>query len=234
MNLKLRNRQPEMMDDPEIDARSHGSALNGLRRVNALSLSSAVLWPSIRRLAREVQRPIRLLDVACGGGDVTCALARRARRERIDLFVQGCDRSAFAVERSREYAARTGVPHVEFSRADVFADALPDGFDVITCSLFLHHLDEAQAVHLLRTMAGATRSLVLVNDLRRTTWGYWLAWAGGRVLTRSRVVHVDGPRSVAAAFTPAEARDLADRAGLIGSRVTLHWPQRFLLSWRRP
>jgi hypothetical protein len=43
----------------------------------------------------------------------------------------------------------------------------------------------------------------------------------------------DGPISVAAAFSGAEAQTLAERAGLHGAVVTRHWPERFLLSWNR-
>jgi hypothetical protein len=48
------------------------------------------------------------------------------------------------------------------------------------------------------------------------------------------VVHFDGPASVAGAFTQAEARELAERAGLRGAEVAARWPFRWLLTWRRP
>ena len=83
-------------------------------------------------------------------------------------------------------------------------------------------------------MKAAARRLVLVSDLRRSATGYVFAWAGCRLLSRSRVFHVDGTRSVEAAFTPAEAELLAAKAGLDGARVTTHWPQRWLLAWSRP
>ena len=54
-----------------------------------------------------------------------------------------------------------------------------------------------------------------------------------RVLSGSRVVHVDGPRSVEGAFTALEAQKLAERAGLAGARVSRRWPCRYLLSWSR-
>ena len=44
-----------------------------------------------------------------------------------------------------------------------------------------------------------------------------LALAGCHLLSGSRIVHIDGPISVAAAFTPGEALSLAERAGLQGS-----------------
>jgi hypothetical protein len=101
------------------------------------------------------------------------------------------------------------------------------------CSLFLHHLSDGDARDLLGKMAQATTRLVLVNDLRRTQLGYALAWWGGRLITRSPIVHVDGPLSVAAAFTTAEALAMAEQSGLGGATIAHRWPQRFLLRWER-
>ncbi len=120
---------------------------------------------------------------------------------------------------------------VPFFQLDALNDPLPEGFDVVTCSLFLHHLSEEQAVRLLRKMADAARSTILVNDLSRSRLGYALAWTGCRLLSRSPIVHHDGPASVRAAFNLAEARDLAERAGLERVSLSRRWPRRFLLSW---
>ena len=64
--------------------------------------------------------------------------------------------------------------------------------------------------------------------------GWLLAHVGTRLLSRSWVVHTDGPRSVAGAFTVAELRELAAEAGLVGAEVAWRWPFRMLLTWRRP
>jgi hypothetical protein len=74
------------------------------------------------------------------------------------------------------------------------------GFDVVTCSLFLHHLTSDQATNLLMRMAAAGR-LLLANDLRRCVSGYLMAQLACRCLTRSPIVRYDGPQSVANAFT---------------------------------
>ncbi|MGL4465630.1 MAG: nucleotide-binding protein, partial [Planctomycetia bacterium] len=70
-------------------------------------------------------------------------------------------------------------------------------------------------------------------DLVRSPVGYVLAWVGARVLSRSPVVHVDGPRSVAGAFTPTELLALAEEAGLVGGKVLPRIPERFVFVWRR-
>ena len=108
------------------------------------------------------------------------------------------------------------------------------GYDAVTCSLFLHHLDEDQALAYLRWAAATAAHQVLVNDLIRGRIGLALAHVAGRILTTSDVVHVDGPRSVEGAFTREEARALAERAGLHGATVGWRWPFRYLLKWDRP
>src|SRR5262249_49879331 len=135
---------------------------------------------------------------------------------------------AYANQRARARSAE-----VRFFPRDVLRDELPEGYDVFTVSLFLHHLEEEQAVDLLRRMARATRQAILVNDLVRSALGYALAWLGTRVLSRSDIVHMDGPLSVRAAFSVAEVSELARRAGLEGAWVKRCWPWRFLLTWSR-
>jgi SAM-dependent methyltransferase len=231
--LRRRHLRPEWMDQPDLDEGRHRDALRGLERINRWSGSARILWPALARLAGETPgRPCRVLDVATGGGDVPRALGRRARRAGVPLTLAGCDVSPIAVAHARHKAAEERAA-VTFFALDVLREPLPPGYDAVISSLFLHHLSEEQATALLRRMADAAR-LVLVNDLVRSRTGYLLAWVGTRVLSRSPVVHLDGPRSVEGAFTPGEALALAEEAGLTGATVCRRWPCRFLLSWRRP
>jgi 2-polyprenyl-3-methyl-5-hydroxy-6-metoxy-1,4-benzoquinol methylase len=230
-DLSARDRRPELMDEPGLAAAAHDAALAGLTRVNRLSFAASTLWrPIAERVRRNPTRTWRLLDVACGAGDVPLGLARRAERSGLRLEVVGCDVSETAIAHARRRAEREEVA-AEFFVRDALADGLPGGYDFVTCSLFLHHLDTPDAVKLLRSIGGAAGTLGLVSDLRRTRLGYVLAVAGTRLLSRSRIVRIDGPLSVRGAFTIDEALSLADEAGL-DSRVTVRraWPQRFLMT----
>lgn len=232
--MKHRFRRPELMDQPGLDATVHRHALRGLQRVNWMSRTARVLWQPLRELAaRNGNRPLRILDVASGAGDVAVRLARRAERDGVPLVCDGCDINPVAIEHAQAVAAQRGVKGIRFFRHDVLHDPLPGNYDAVTCTLFLHHLEREDAILLLSRMAAATKSLVLVDDLRRTAFGYLLARVGGQILSRSPIVHYDGPASVAAAFTPAEALDLAAAAGLAGATLRRHWPQRFLLTWSK-
>src|SRR5262245_46025933 len=187
-DLRRRCVTPEVMDRPDLDAAEHARALRGLSRINTVSGSAGILWPSLRDLARATGTDgIRVLDIATGAGDVPLRLWRKARHSGVRMRISGCDRSPVAVETARPGAADSGAD-VEFFPLDLFAEPLPIDYDAITCSLFLHHLPETQAVDLLRRLAAAARRLVLISDLARGLPGYTLAWLGARVLTRSPVV----------------------------------------------
>jgi 2-polyprenyl-3-methyl-5-hydroxy-6-metoxy-1,4-benzoquinol methylase len=232
--LRHRRRQPEVMDQPGLDEGQHFHALRGLERINRWSFSARVLWAPLRALAAETPgRPVRVLDVATGAGDLPIRLWRKARKAGVALRLDGCDVSIQALAFARRRAAEQQAD-VSFFPLDVLNDPLPAGYDVLLSSLFLHHLDEEPAVRLLRNMAEAAGRSVLINDLERSPLNYTLVYAATRLLTTSRVVHIDGPLSVQAAFTLGEVHALARQAGMAGATVARRWPCRFLLNWKRP
>lgn len=228
-DLSSRRRVDELMDAPELDPERHRRALEGLARIHAWTGTARSVWHGVRGL---VEDGARVLDVATGGGDVAVDLWRRARAAGIPVEVAGCDLSPVAVERARRLAGERGAD-VDFFTCDAVEEGVPPGYDVVVSSLFLHHLDDAEARGFLADASRACRRGLVVHDLVRSRSGYALAWLGCRLLSRSRIVHVDGPRSVRAAFSVAEARELARQAVAGPARVERRWPQRWLLVGRR-
>jgi 2-polyprenyl-3-methyl-5-hydroxy-6-metoxy-1,4-benzoquinol methylase len=216
------------MDQPDLEADQHRKALRGLARINFWSRSASILWKPLCELQRKTGRTLRVLDVATGGGDVVCRLARKARGADVPLEFAACDVSQVAVDHARDNARRAQVA-VDFFVTNILNEPLPSGFDVVMCSLFLHHLTENQVVHFLEMSAKAS-PMILINDLLRSRGGLLLAQVGSRILSSSAVVHVDGPRSVEGAFTVEEVSKLAARAGLRNVKITKCWPRRFLLT----
>lgn len=230
--LTIRHRTPELMDQPELNPAEHISALRGLERINRWSFSSKIIWRALQDLTPKDGQPFQFLDIACGAGDVALSLWQKAKRANFPLQITACDISPVAIEYA-ERKARQLNADISFRLIDALNGELPPNQDAVACSLFLHHLDEDDAIRLLSRMASIGRH-VLVNDLSRSRLGYSLAWIVTRLLTRSHIVHVDGPLSVEGAFKPAEALALAKKAGLRGASVSRRWPCRFLLRWSRP
>jgi 2-polyprenyl-3-methyl-5-hydroxy-6-metoxy-1,4-benzoquinol methylase len=233
--LAQRDRQPELMDQPGLDREEHRRALNGLRTTNSISGTSRMIWRDIMasNAVPADGRPLRILDIATGGGDVLLGIAELAIRSGVTVEAHGCDVSSTAVEHAGKAANRARMDDVRFFQLNALVDALPQDYDMLMCTLFLHHLTAEDAKKLLQRMADAARQCVVIDDLQRTRLGYTYAWVGSRLITRSRIVHTDGPLSVRAAFTISEARQLASDAGLHNAQFREHWPQRFLMTWKK-
>ena len=234
-NLASRSVRAEIMDRHDLDDARHIQALGGLATINRISRGADIVWAEARRLfAGTSGGSVSILDLASGGGDVTLGLWRRARRAGLRAKVVGLDISQRAIELARGRAARAGAgDDIEFRQHDILSQPLPEGFDVVTASLFLHHLETPTVVDVLSRMGLAARRMVVVNDLVRSQAGYWAVVVASRLLTRSPVVHYDGPASVANGFRLNEARDISDLAGLSGAKIARRWPCRFIISWRK-
>lgn len=224
------SREPELMDDPSIDEAEHLQALTALARINAVSRTGARLAAAVAELLGDDCRGATVVDVACGGGDVTTDLARRLRGRGVTVV--GIDVSERAIARARRASARRAVD-VSFEVCDVLADGCPP-CDVNVSSLFLHHLDDGPARGLLERMATAAQRGIVVSDLVRSRLGLGLAIIGTTCLSASRIARIDGPLSVRAARTPHEYRALCVAAGIGAAAIRRVWPERVVIQWRRP
>jgi 2-polyprenyl-3-methyl-5-hydroxy-6-metoxy-1,4-benzoquinol methylase len=232
-DLSRRHRQPEIMDESDLPPARLAETLRGLQRVNAVTRSARLMWPDLKAAARRnADRPVRVLDVACGGGDILLALWRKAKRSGIKVELAGCDASPEAVRFASDSASKEGAT-IEFFESRVPRDPLPQGFDMIMSTLFLHHLDEHDAIAFLREAALKARERVVIQDLIRSRLSYWFAWIGTSVLLLNDICRLDGRTSVEGAFTREEAREMVEQAGLAKADVVPRLPFRYLIRWVR-
>ncbi len=224
-----RDRQPERMDDPSLPESEHQRALAGLSRLNRVSGVSGVLYRRLRHYVGSGGETTRVLDVASGAGDIPIAWARRAKREGLGLHITTLDISEVAVQEQRKRARLAGV-EIEALQYDCLKRPLPGGFDVITCSLFMHHLDDHTALKLLQSMQLATDRAIVICDLERSKTNLAVVEIASRLLTRSDVVHTDASLSVRNAYTCAEFKALAEQALLRPVRVERLFPCRFIVT----
>jgi hypothetical protein len=111
-------------------------------------------------------------------------------------------------------------PEITLVQGDALALPVRAGsVDVTISALTLHHLNRREAVRYLRELDAAARLGIVVNDLVRSRVAYVLVWLTTRVLARSRIARHDGPLSVLRAYTPDEARQLCEQAGLSNIEV---------------
>lgn len=226
--MRERDLQPEVMDQPDLDPAAHHQALRALNRLNRASRSVDLILQALTPILARESRPLRILDIATGGGDTPIALSRWAQEHHHPLTIHGCDISPIALEHAKAAATREALD-IHFFPLDAVSEPLPTGYDVMLFSLFLHHLTDEACISLLRKASQCTRH-VIISDLHRSRVNLGIAYIASRVLTRSPVVHVDTLLSIRAAFTPLELRAIALQAGLRNVVVHKAFPVRLLLT----
>jgi len=202
----------ELMDEPVDDLDELAENLRDVAFANARLGGTAPVVRALRRLDGR-----RILDVGSGAGDVALALVRDGARRGVGVHVTCLDRSAQMLGIARR--ATGGGPALDFVRADGAALPYPDdAFDVVTCTLALHHFEPDAAPVLLRELRRVARSSPVVCDLRRSPLAYAAAWLWSRT-SRNRLTRHDAPLSVRRAYTPREVLALARAAGWHSPRV---------------
>lgn len=198
------------MDQPNAAPAELDAALTSLRGLNRYFGSYRIVTKFARRWVTSGDR-LRIADLATGSADIPRLLAEHARRVGAEVEIVAVDYQAFTVETARRLSAE--YPEIRCECADVLEFGRPGEFDAVFCSLALHHFSEEDALRLLRHCRGLSRGFVLVADLRRG----WLASLGVYLLTalvfRDRMTREDGRTSAGRAFSFAELRALARRAG---------------------
>ena len=199
---------PELLDHaaPE-EAREN---LRDLVRINRIFGGYRIL----RRIVAEFVRPgdsFSVLDIGSASGDMGAALRRSFPRAAIT-----------SLDHHPAHLAEAAPPKLV---GDAFALPFRAGsFDLVFCSLFLHHFPNDQIVELLRNFKAVARRAVLAIDLERGPMAYHFLPATRWLFGWHPISLHDGPVSVQAAFKKDELQALAVSAGLEQAKVRVHRP----------
>ncbi len=184
--------------------------LQNLRELNRWFGSHALISRFITRWIKSGDQ-LRIVDLATASGDIPRLIVDHARKVGAKIDIVALDQNAATLEIARKLSAN--YPEITFVQADMLEWQSTATFDIVLCSLVLHHFSEDDAVRVLRRCRELARKFVLVSDLRRGL----LASVGVYLLTalifRDPMTKYDGRVSAARSFSFQELEQLARRAG---------------------
>jgi 2-polyprenyl-3-methyl-5-hydroxy-6-metoxy-1,4-benzoquinol methylase len=201
---------PELMDRPQPLSQELERDLENLRGLNRWFGSHALILRFVRRWIKRGDR-MRIVDLATASGDIPRLIVDHARHVGAKIDIVAVEQNAATVEIARKLSAE--YPEITFVGADMLEWQPREAFDLVLCSLVLHHFSEDDAVRVLRRCRELSRKFVLVSDLRRgllASVGVYLLTA---IIFRDPMTKYDGRLSAARAFSFDEMRELARRAG---------------------
>jgi len=198
------------MDRPQPVSSELEKDLRNLRQLNRFFGSHRLILHFLRLWIKPGD-DVRIVDLATGSGDIPRLIVDRTRKIGAKVEIAALDQQSATIEIARKLSA--DYPEISFVEANILEWQPAGHYDVVLCSLALHHFSDEDAVRLLRRCRELSRKFVLVSDLRRG----WVASLGVYLLTalifREPMTRYDGRLSAARAFSFAEVDDLAGRAG---------------------
>ncbi len=227
--------QDELMDVEKVSFEEFRDCLVDLTRVNELTLAYRPTLAYFERLLPQIRalgRPLEVVDVGSGYGDMLRAIHAWARKRDVAVSLTGVDMNPWSAKAAREATPPLERP-IEWVTADAFAYEPARGIDVVVSSLFTHHLRDPEVVRFLRWMETTATTGWFVNDLHRHPIPYYFFRTFAKLARYHRFVQHDGPVSIARAFSPGDWRRLAREADIDLNRVTIAWKVPFRLTVER-
>lgn len=221
--------EEEIIDDFSLGGAEVAKAFDTIERVNKFLGGNKILVHSVKKVIHQYfpqKTNIVITDLGSGSGDGLRAIARWARRAGQKLSLKGVDANPFIVE----YAAQAAndLEEITFEKADIFDPAYrPDGADIVTFNLCLHHFSDQRNLQLLQKCREAGVQIVLINDLHRNGWAYYLfllfCWLTGA----NRIARLDGLISIRKGFTRPELQSLGRSIGPAAYSISWKWAFRY-------
>lgn len=190
---------PELLDSDLGSSAEVAASLVDLRHINNWFGGTRTTAALLERVVAETgSARLSMLEVGAGAGDLPTEAARLFARSGRELHVT-------LLDRMWSHLPRNGVPSVA---GDALALPFQNGaFDVVSCSLFAHHLEPDELRRFAIEALRVCRRAVLINDLIRSRLHLWLVYAG-LPLFRSHITWHDAPASVRRAYTIDETREM--------------------------
>lgn len=217
----------ELLDDPAADPGTVMRSLRNIARSNRWFGGAAAVRHGLERVLRGVSpaRPLTLLDLGTGSGDLPRHAVRWARGQGFELRPVGMELSRTAAAMAR----RSGLPC-----AVACAGAPPvrgKAVDLVLVSQVAHHLDRDSSIRLIRICDALARIGVVLADLRRGHLAALAFAVGARALRFDPVTIADGLTSIRRGYTSGELRALLAAAG-VSARVARRPGYRLVATWR--
>ncbi len=173
---------------------------------------------------------LRAINRRFGGVSTMRDLVRRVARRCRDVACYVSPMADSKPGRPADNASASFPRIVGDALALPFHDA---SFDLVGCSLFLHHLELGEIRRFVAEALRVCRIAVVLNDLRRSALHLALVSAA-MPFTRSRITRHDGPMSIRRSYTMSEMRELLAASGAAQIELNPHYLYRMgAILWKR-
>ena len=223
-----RSSEMEIMDDFTMEGVLFRDTLDKLEIINRFLGGNSVTINGLKNLLKNQSKnkTITIVDLGCGNGDILRDVAKFGRKNNYSFNLIGIDANLAATEYAKELSKE--YSELSFKTLDILSeDFKKQSYDVVLCTLFLHHFKNEELISFLKTTTDKATIGVVVNDLHRHKLAYYLFKLIGFFI-KNKMVRQDGLTSVLRAF---RREDLENIAKEIKVHFSIQWKWAFRYLW---
>ena len=224
-----RSNAQEIMDDLGMEGELLASSLKKLDWINFWLGGNGVTIDGVERLLQNqtITRELIVVDVGCGSGDSLRRLAKYFRKRGIQAKLIGIDANDFTIQYARKHS--NSYPEISYLVAMVPSEEYQTlEYDILTATLFMHHLTDQEIEKLLIGSIEKAKMGIVINDLHRSRWAYFLYSLLSLFFTNPMVVQ-DGKTSILRGFKRKDFERYV--ASLPIEQTTVRWRWAFRYQW---
>ncbi len=210
VNTRERSQAPEIMDDFNIGGDLLKETLHQITQVNQLLGGNQITLKGVAILLKNipVDQEIKILDVGCGNGAILRKLADFAKKKHRTFILTGVDANRSAVTHARELSQQ--YPNIHYYHQNIMESSFGNTkYDVIICTLTLHHFKDKAIYHLLKIFQNMATIGIVINDLHRSRVAYRLYQFFCFVFGFNSLMKRDGLQSILRGFKKKELQHFA-------------------------
>lgn len=227
INTSRRSEAIEIMDDFEMEGEILRDALDKIAKINQLLGGNKVTLQGVKKLIQNNRKaPIRILDAGCGNGDMLRTLADFAVRQDLVLDLLGIDANPYTIGHAESLSK--DYKNIRYRSANIFEEINKENtYDIILCTLTLHHFTDQEILLLLDGFAQKSRLGVVINDLHRSAAAYYLFKSLCFVFRLNDMSREDGLVSILKGFKKKDLQNFSRQLYLKNIRIQWKWAFRY-------
>ncbi len=229
INTSRRTNEAEIMDDFELQGAELEKTLEDLDRINYLLGGNQITQKGVKNLLKNIskKRTIRIADIGCGGGDMLRRIANWGRKKNYNFELTGIDANSHAIQIAEKLSDH--YPEINFKNLNIFSEQFQEmKFDIILCTLTLHHFSDKEIEKLIDKLYHQSTIGIVINDLHRTRWAYFLFKLFCAGFIRNDIARQDGLTSILRGFKKREVKEFSTK---IEAEHTIQWEWAFRYLW---
>lgn len=230
IDTTYRTQETEIMDDFFLEGKELEKALDKIAHINQLLGGNKLTLHGIKIVLDKVNsnREIVIADIGCGNGDMLRMLAKYGQKNNLNFKLIGIDANAFTINYAKTISKY--FPNIEYLCLDIFsADFNAIEYDIVLCTLTLHHFTEEQILNIITTFNKNANIGIIINDLHRSKLAYRLFQIVCTIFNLNKMSRQDGLVSILRGFKKKELENFSKKLNL--KNYTINWKWAFRYQW---